>query len=209
MSPREKILHYIKELGPQRADDISNHLGVTAMAVRQHLYAMRDDGLLEERRQSSIRGRPAKLWALAPNSDDYFPDSHRDLALGLIDTITSAFGAQAMETLLDQRLQDQSKQYLAELSGLESMSTRLAKLCEIRSREGYMAHVHAESDDLYILAENHCPICAAANVCKGLCAKELTLFRNVLGSQWTVDRTDHILQGARRCAYKIERRKSD
>jgi predicted ArsR family transcriptional regulator len=36
-----------------------------------------------------------------------------------------------------------------------------------------------------------------------LCREELSLFRAVLGDKARVERTDHILAGARRCAYLI------
>jgi len=49
--------------------------------------------------------------------------------------------------------------------------------------------------------ENHCPICAAAATCQGFCRAERDVFSNVLDAR--VERTEHILQGARRCAYVI------
>src|SRR5260370_300875 len=61
----------------------------------------------------------------------------------------------------------------------------------------------AMRDGSMLLAENHCPICAAASTCQGLCREELSLFRAVLGDKARVERTDHILAGARRCAYRI------
>jgi predicted ArsR family transcriptional regulator len=54
-----------------------------------------------------------------------------------------------------------------------------------------------------LFVENHCPICAAAAACQGLCRSELAVFRAVLGADVTVERIDHILAGARRCAYRI------
>ena len=41
--------------------------------------------------------------------------------------------------------------------------------------------------------------------CQGLCRSELAIFQSLLPSA-TVERTDHILAGARRCAYRIEPR---
>ncbi len=63
--------------------------------------------------------------------------------------------------------------------------------------------------DSYLLIENHCPICAAATACQGLCRAELELFREALGAEATVIRVDHILAGARRCAYRIARKDAD
>ncbi len=44
---------------------------------------------------------------------------------------------------------------------------------------------------------------AAAKACQGLCAVELAMFREVLGPGWMIERVDHLLAGARRCAYRM------
>ena len=59
------------------------------------------------------------------------------------------------------------------------------------------------TDDGFLLVENHCPICAAATACQGFCRSELDAFRRTLGPGCRVDRVNHILAGARRCAYRI------
>jgi predicted ArsR family transcriptional regulator len=64
-----------------------------------------------------------------------------------------------------------------------------------------MADSWEEADGSLLLVENHCPICAAASVCAGFCRSELETFRAVLGAK--VEREEHILLGARRCAYRI------
>jgi len=78
---------------------------------------------------------------------------------------------------------------------------RRRRLVALRSREGYMADYHPQEDGSYLLVENHCPICAAAASCQGFCRSELAVFREVL--QAGVERSEHILAGARRCAYRI------
>lgn len=59
------------------------------------------------------------------------------------------------------------------------------------------------TDDGYLLVENHCPICAAAQACMAFCRSELDLFREIIGPQARVRQTEHILAGARRCAYTV------
>ena len=66
-----------------------------------------------------------------------------------------------------------------------------------------MAEAREEPDGSWLLVENHCPICAAASECQGLCRSELEIFRSVLGRKVSVEREDHILAGARRCAYRV------
>ena len=69
-----------------------------------------------------------------------------------------------------------------------------------------MAEVLPQGEGAWLLVENHCPICAAASACSGLCRIELEAFRAVLGDGASVERSDHILAGARRCAYRVEAR---
>ena len=57
--------------------------------------------------------------------------------------------------------------------------------------------------DGVLLVEHHCPICTAASACAGLCTSELELFREVMGRRCRVERTQHILSGDRRCAYRM------
>jgi len=88
-----------------------------------------------------------------------------------------------------------------EASSLEHVVSRLA---ELRTREGYMAAWTEEADGSFLLVESHCPICAAATVCQGFCRSELDIIRTVLGPDARVERSEHLLAGARRCAYRIE-----
>ena len=66
-----------------------------------------------------------------------------------------------------------------------------------------MASVRGDGRGGLLLVENHCPICAAATACQGFCTSELDIFRAVLGPGVTVERSEHIVGGDRRCAYRI------
>jgi len=83
------------------------------------------------------------------------------------------------------------------------LKSRVRVLAAIRREQGYMAVCVTRADGSLLLRENHCPICVAAKSCQGLCREELGLFRTVLGTRAQVERTDHIIAGASRCAYVI------
>lgn len=109
-----------------------------------------------------------------------------------------------MDKLLRERTRRQIEQYRVRLRPAgASIAKRAHALAEIRREQGYMAECARMPDGSMLLAENHCPICAAASTCQGLCREELSLFRAVFGDKARVERTDHILVGARRCAYRI------
>ena len=66
-----------------------------------------------------------------------------------------------------------------------------------------MAEYERESDGSYLFIEKHCPICEVAAACGNLCRFETGMIRSVLGDGVEVERTEHMLLGGRRCAYRI------
>lgn len=208
-STRQRIRAHLKAEGPADAEALAGVLGITAMAVRQHLYAMADEGLVAYDEVARPKGRPAKLWRLTEAADAYFPDGHAELTVGLIESLRVVFGEPGMAKLLTVRAGHQAADYAARMAGVTDLAARCRDLAAIRTEEGYMAAVEDDGADGLLLIENHCPVCAAARSCVGLCAMELDVFRQVLGDGATVERTDHIIAGARRCAYRIRATSSD
>lgn len=205
---KRAIVDRLKQDGPTRADALANHLGISAMAVRQHLYALQEQGLVgyaESAPEAQSVGRPAKLWHLTEQADRFFPDGHADLTVGLIQNMATAFGPAGMQKLLDARAAEQIADYRNRVPKRASLRRRLEALAEIRTQEGYMAQVLEDDadDNAMLLVENHCPICFAAKACTGLCGTELQIFQAVLGPRVNIERTEHIVTGARRCAYRV------
>ncbi len=198
----ERILTLLKTRGPQKAADLGTTLGITGEAARQQLMKLAADELVEASSEVRGVGRPAQVWRLTAAGNARFPDAHAELTVQLIDTIRSELGEDALERLISAREEKTRSNYIAELDGIMELGERVACLADIRSREGYMAEWQAEADG-FLLTENHCPICAAATICQGLCQTELELFGAVLGQGVQVRRVDHIIAGARRCAYRI------
>lgn len=199
-SARDRILYLLKTKGPQTASQLAKRLDVTSMAVRQHLAALGD--LVDHEDERRGVGRPRKLWRVTNQADDAFPDSHGELAVGMLAAMRAAFGEEGLERLVAERTRAQTRAYKARMPDAP-LDKRVAALTRIRKDEGYMAEWRRTRDGALLLVENHCPICAAAEFCQGLCAGELKLFRAVLGRGVKVERTEHILDGARRCVYRI------
>lgn len=207
---RRLLIDSLKREGAQDAASLARRLGVSAMAVRQHLYDLEAEGLVTNEAEarpagSKAVGRPAKLWRLTAAADRFFPDGHAEFTVGLINSMKQAFGAEGLDKLLKVRAREQVVAYKARLDRQPNLAKKLKVLAEIRTEEGYMAEV-AKANNGYLLIENHCPVCSAAAACTGLCNLELEVFRKALGSEHEVRRIDHILAGARRCAYLVTRK---
>jgi predicted ArsR family transcriptional regulator len=199
---RRAIVKLLKSDGPLNSARLARRLALTAMAVRQHLYALEREKLVTSEERPVPLGRPAKYWRLTRDADRLFPDAYAELSVALLGAMDDAFGPGGVQRVLDSRLARQRAEYAARIPAAGSLQAKLRELARIRTEEGYMADVRRDGD-AYLFIEKHCPICAAANACQGFCATELDLFRSVLGRGVLVERTEHILAGEARCAYRI------
>ncbi|QIZ76867.1 helix-turn-helix transcriptional regulator [Ferrimonas lipolytica] len=202
-SSSSKILFYIKQHGASPLNDIASALGVTTMGARGHLHKLEQQQLLEFKDITNGPGRPTRHWQLTTTGHNHFGDRHQDFTIQLLDSIEQLFGPQGLNQLIDHRSKLQQHSYLTQLASYTSLPEKIEALAELRQQEGYMARVE-QSHNGWLLIEDHCPICAAAACCQGLCQQELQLFQLLLNGLAQVSRSEHLLNGARRCAYIIE-----
>ncbi|HET6955429.1 MAG TPA: metalloregulator ArsR/SmtB family transcription factor [Vicinamibacterales bacterium] len=202
-STRRAIVKLLKTEGAMDSAQLAKRLRLTPMAVRQHLYALQSEQLVTADERPVPIGRPAKHWRLTPESDRLFPDAYAELNVALLDAVGSAFGSDGLQRVLESREAKQRAEYARRISPSAPLKERLQQLARVRTEEGYMAEVRADGPGAFLFIENHCPICAAATACQGFCATELDLFRSVLGANASVERTEHIVSGDRRCVYRV------
>jgi len=203
----ERILLLLKTRGPATAATLAKALRITAMGVRQHLAHLADDGLVSHVDQRLTVGRPKRHWQLTDKAEARFPDSHAQMTVEILDSVRKVFGDAGLDRLIEQREGETLARYREALRGARNVAERARRLAALRSEEGYMAECASQGDGSLLFVENHCPICAAARTCQGFCRSELDIFRAALAGA-SVERTDHILAGARRCAYRIVPQKS-
>lgn len=203
MNSADRLLYLLKMRGPQTAQTLAAELGLTSMGARKHLLALEEKGLARMEAQAQGVGRPAQLWRLTESGHGRFPDRHADLTLQLLEQVRELFGESGLESLIQRREAQSEEEYRLAMSGADGLGERVAALARLRSQEGYMAEARLDGDG-WLLLENHCPICAAARQCQGLCRSELALFARVLGPGAEVRRLEHALEdGGRRCVYRI------
>jgi predicted ArsR family transcriptional regulator len=198
----DRLLVLLKTRGPQTAADLGKAAGITGEAARQQLVRLAVEGLVVATAEPRGVGRPAQVWGLTAAGNARFPDAHAELTAQLIHSIRTQLGEAVLDRLIESRAAESRAAYAAALEGSSDLGERVARLAKARTREGYMAESRPEGKG-YVLVENHCPICVAATACQGFCRAELETFRDVLGPDASVERTEHIVNGDRRCAYRI------
>ncbi|MBV8351480.1 MAG: transcriptional regulator [Verrucomicrobia bacterium] len=206
---RRRIVKLLKTEGALDSMTLGARLGVSAMAVRQHLYALQDQRLVIAKERPVPLGRPVKYWELTREADRLFPEAYAELSVSLIDALTDSFGPEGLQQILEHRTKRQRAAYSALIPATMPLHKKLEQLARIRTEEGYMAEVRPRDHDGFLFIENHCPICAAATSCKGLCQNELLLFQSILGREVSIKRLEHIVTGERRCVYEIKGREGE
>lgn len=201
---KRRLLELLKRLGPSTAGVLAQQLGLTVVAVRQHLQALEKLGLVvQEKQPPRGRGRPSVHWSLTPLAAEIFPDRHAELTVGLIEAAREAFGAEGLKKMIEVRAREQTEEYSRVVPEAAPLKQRLEALAAQRSAEGYMAEAIEQGDGSLLLVEHHCPICEAAKSCTGLCSSELDVFRRTLGRKVRVERVQHLLSDSDRCAYRV------
>ena len=203
LATSEQTLFLLKMRGPQTAQQLAVLLHVTSMGARRQLEAAHGKGLVAFEDVADKVGRPSRRWSLTDAGHARFPDRHADLTLELITQVRQLFGDEGLGKLIAAREAGSVAAYRALIDDGAQLSDRVASLAMARDGEGYMADVEPQPDGSVLLVENHCPICAAATACQKFCRSELAIFQRVLGDDCMVERSEYLLEGGRRCVYRI------
>lgn len=199
----DRLLHALKATGPQTAAALAARLKVTVVAIRQHLEKLAAADLVAHDDRREAVGRPKRYWRLSDAGHLRFPENHAGLTLELINAVSAVFGDAGLDRLIDHREAQTLAAYRARLAPAAGLAEKVAILARLRDAEGYMAEISEAPDGSFLLIENHCPICIAATHCQNLCRSELAVFAAALGPTAEIARVDHIVAGARRCAYRV------
>ena len=203
-STKDRILYLLKSRGPQTLDDLSRVLEISKPGVQQTMAKLASALLVDNEDKANGRGRPKRFWHLTEKGHARFPDRHSDLTLEIIQTTKAVFGEKGLERIIHHREQDTLREYKEALIDCRNLWQKVQTLTKKRVSEGYMAECQKVSSTEFLLVENHCPICAAATICQGLCRSEISIFQSILGPNVSVERTEHLLKGGRRCTYLIK-----
>ena len=201
----DRLLYELKSRGPQPAAALAAACAITPMGAHKQLQSLAAQGLVQFEDHVEGAGRPKRIWALSAAGHAHFPDRHGELAVQLIRNAAELLGPEALDRLIAARERQAEAHYRERLAGARSLGARVRRLAALRAAEGYMARAEPHGRE-WLLIEDHCPICAAATTCQGFCRSELALFQRCLGEGAEVERSEHLLAGARRCVYRVRAR---
>lgn len=209
-STRDRVLQLVVEEGPISAAALGRALDLTAAAVRRHLDAMTEQGLVEIKNVSTRRrgaGRPSRRYVISSRGQQALGDDYLNLvksALSVLDSSSSA-GFELREA--DPRAEGDSQQsedsgaravarqyfaefeskHAAELAEIEDLDERTERLAEALNDAGFAGFTRLAGRDSPLLAmqltqlcQGHCPIREIASEYPVFCDEETEMIARLL-----------------------------
>ena len=127
-------------------EQLSERLGVTRNAVRQHVTALERDGLVAASGMRPGVRRPSRTYGLTDLGAEEFPRRYDLLALSLLEALRDTVGDDVAERVLDALVERVADRWLATLERL-TPAARTAEVVRIMNRLGYHAHAVTETSD--------------------------------------------------------------
>ena len=199
----ERILFLLKTRGPLKTADLGPMLNITPEAARQQIQKLVETGMIVGCLIPPVgAGRPSQKWILTDAAQARFPNTHAQLTAQLIVSIKLIYGSEGIDKVVETMELANTREYIAACEQGRNLEEKVRLLVDIRDTAGYMASMEAEGEN-WLIIENHCPICVAAQQCQGFCRAELQVFQAAIGDAGQVERIEHMITGNRRCVYRV------
>jgi DeoR family suf operon transcriptional repressor len=203
---RRAVLYAVRRRGEATAEQVAEQLAMTASGARQHLSALARDGLVSAQEIEPVeakRGRRTMSYSVTPAADGYFPKAYGELTNELLGYL-AARDPSMLDELFAQRRQHRIDNATARVAPKRGLAAKVAELTRILDEDGYIATHEKLSDRRHLIVEHNCAIWAVAERYGQACSSELDFIRAVL-PEASVERVQHMVAGARHCAYDIRR----
>ncbi len=200
-STKQNILQFFLKEGKGTATQLAKALDLSSQAIRRHLNELEAEGLIEYDSIQQGMGRPQHIYQLSPQGRSLFPHRYGEFAVSFINTLIETVGQDGVTKVLEKQWQKKAQEYRDRL-GNGSLKDRVSKLVQIRQEEGYMAELHQQNQQDFILTEYNCAISEVAESYPSVCGHELEMFSAIL-PDCKVERTHWLNDGEHRCGYLI------
>jgi predicted ArsR family transcriptional regulator len=190
----------LKNKSGMTADQLSDQLAITRNAVRQHLAALENDGLLKKGITRASGGRPEQLYILTDKGNECFPRHYAWFAQLLVESLEQEAGADGLGDRLSTMGAQVGKRLRAQHPELVSRSDKVQKLAEIMEQLGYDARSTDDAAADVIEADN-CVFHTLARANPNICKFDLALLAAFTDSM--VDHQECMAKNGKVCRFKF------
>lgn len=177
---RQKILMLLKKNDGLTIEDLSRHMKITSMGVRQHLISLERKGYVKYEVLKHGIGRPKFIYRLTNKSQDMFPQTYRSLLSDVLSYIYTTGGPDKLDEIFSERNKKLLDEWEAILPPKGNQKKRIHTFVDSLNKNGYMAEA-GERDDHFELTNYHCTIIEIAGQYHIPCKHELELIKQLHG----------------------------
>jgi len=204
---RRAVLYAVRRRGEATAEQVAEQLDITVSGARQHLTVLAKDGLVESSELASPegrRGRRTLVYSATSGADAYFPKAYGELTKELLGYVADT-DRDLLDQLFAKRREARIESARTRLASKRTLRAKVAELTRILDEDGYLANWEQAEPGVLRIVEHNCAIWAVAERYGQACTSELEFIRTVLDGA-DVERVQHMVAGARRCAYEVRGR---
>lgn len=200
-SRQEELLRLLlKNKSGMTADELSIPLEITRNAVRQHLAALENDGLVKKGATRASGGRPEQLYILTDKGHECFPRHYAWFAQLLLQSLQHDTTVNGLNERLNAMGTRVGKQLRAQHPLLDSQPELARTLAELMNDLGYNARSIHTSKVEAIEADN-CVFHSLALANPDICQFDLALMSAFTDS--TIDHQECMAKGGNICRFKL------
>lgn len=197
---RKKIIMLLKKSEHLTVAEMSKEMGITSMAVRQHLMSLEKRGIINYTTRKYGIGRPVFLYKLTGKAHDFFPKSYGPFLSEFLSIVERMDGRKKIRRIfLERKERILSERQLA-LGKNGTTEDKVRTLASLLDKDGYMVELDVRKESLE-LREYNCPIYTLVGDYPEACSMELDMYRQIFGQK--VERIECQRDGSPACVYMI------
>lgn len=206
---QKKILEFLLDQ-PEgiTLDGISELLGITRTAVKNHITRLESLGLVGYRDEKGAVGRPSRKYILTDNGQEVFPRKYSWLSIEILSFLAKEQGESALESIMQKLAIEIAEKMKHRFIGINSSSELYSRITLILNELGYRAQLK-QSDirkDVIIEAVN-CVYHTVAKSHPSVCQFDIKFIEVASGGQ-NVVLESCIAKGAKVCRFCISQKTS-
>ena len=196
---RGQILQLLRKRRLCTIDDLSESLGLSPNAIRQHVAVLERDGLIGQEALRRGRYKPCFAYSLTRAGDDVFPKRYDLLLRGLLREMADEDGHEKIARLFDRAVMRMVERQGQAFEG-KPLEQRVALLASLLNAQGALLE-HEEKDGTFVLKEYNCPYGGIPRKYPQICSSGVQLMERLLAAR--VEKVNCLQQGEGHCSFVV------
>lgn len=192
----------LKNKGGLTLEELSDYLKISRNAVRQHIAALENNGIVTEGMTRPSGGRPEQLYVLTDEGKEFFPRNYSWFAQLMVELIAQESGVAGLRERLGTMGEGVAQQLLSQNSALKTREQKVEKLSEVMEELGYNTKSFAVNSDALTIEADNCIFHNLAMKNPEICQFDLALLSTFTDS--TVNHEVCMAKGGNVCRFKFK-----